>query len=114
VLTDVVVTEAAVVVVVAGACVVVVSVGARLVVVLPVVTVVGGATVVEDPCSVGSGAPIVVPQATRPSVARMMTMRRIAVPFSMTDVVAAETEPGPSLGDTLAPISGGDAAFLML
>jgi hypothetical protein len=81
-----------VVVEVAAVTVVVVAVGNSVVVVPTVVTVVLGPVVVVvaagasvvGRCCVGSGVPVLVPQATRASVARTTTMRRIAVPFSMT------------------------------
>jgi hypothetical protein len=80
-LTDVVVTGAAVVVVVAGAWVVVTT-GVAVVDVATVVVDLAGSEVVDVlPCA-GSGFPVPVPQATRASAARTMTMRRIAVPFS--------------------------------
>jgi len=71
------------VVVVVGNSVVVVPTGVTVVVGPGVIVVVAGASVVEL-CCVGSGVPVLVPQATRASVARTTTMRRIAVPFSMT------------------------------
>lgn len=75
---------AATVVVVAGASVVVVPTGATVVVGPDVVGGPVGSSVVVVLCWVGSGVPVLVPQATRASVARMTTIRRIAGPFSMT------------------------------